>query len=169
MIWEYEIDMPPDGDLMKSGAVFLVHQDADFEQVALAWDKTGGGTIAYGSQPVDIGAAHKETAVSIGTRHNPFTVVVRMQHKEGAAAHAGNLPWCESALKLLYQGPMTNVISPMNPMWRSQLIVIGAEDMPLQKGDESKFAYRNLQLYIAYDGPYQATVRAINRGRLPPR
>ena len=128
MTWEYQIDFPPDDGV---GARFYVAQEAEWEQVGLAWNKPPIGDVVYGAQSVDIGAAGQDTATEIGVHFSPFSMIVRMQYKAGPSPDNQGLPWCSSALNLLYQGPQDGSQNALDVAGRPNLIKIGAENDPL--------------------------------------
>lgn len=179
MIWEYKIDFPPDGGA--GGASFFVHQNAAWEQVGLAWNKPASGDLAnlvYGGQVVDIGSALDQTpgrqgiATDVGAHFNPFSLLIRMQFKAGPSPQNAALPWCSSALNLLYHGPQDGSLSTSDPAVanRPNLIKIGAEDNPVAKqAAGSQFSYQNLVMYISYAGPYTAIVTPVNISMPPCR
>jgi hypothetical protein len=172
MIWEYQIDFPPDGGA--GGASFFVAQNAGWEEVGLAWNKPANGdaiNLVYGAQVVDIGSALDQTAgrqgvaTDVGVHFNPFSMLIRMQFKAGPSPQNAGLPWCSSALNLLYHGPQDGSLSTIDPAvaGRPNLIKIGAEDNPVAKQSTGQsFTYQNLVMYISYAGPYTAKVTALN-------
>ncbi len=161
VVWQYEIDMPPDGQIGGVGASFKVTQNALWEQVALVYLKDNSG---HQTNVVDIGAHGASDSASIASHVNPFTLLVNMEFKPTGASQ-----WSASALNLLASGDTDQgTFSPDNPMYRSKWIVIGAEDDPHNKS-EGNYVYGNCRLYILYDGPSYADVRNSNIAEPPPR
>ena len=172
MTWEYEIDFPPDGGA--GGASFFVSQNAGWEQVGLAWNKPNNGdlvNLVYGGQVVDIGSALDQTAgrqgiaTDVGVHFNPFSMLIRMQFKAGPSPQNAALPWCSSALNLLYHGPQNGSLNTNDPAVanRPTLIILGAEDNPIAKQQAGQsFTYHNLIMFISYAGPYTAKVMGLD-------
>ena len=172
MTWEYQIDFPPDGGA--GGASFYVYQNANWEQVGLVFNRPANGDVVnldYNAAVIDIGSALDQTpgrqgiASDVGVHFNPFSMIVRMQYKAGPSPQNANLPWCSSALNLLYHGAQDGSLDTNDPgvAGRPNLIKIGAEDNPVQKQQAGQgFTYQNLVMFISYAGPYAATVTPLN-------
>lgn len=179
MVWEYRIDFPPDGGA--GGASFIVAQNAAWEEVGLVWNMPANGdtvNLNYNDTIIDIGSALDNTPgrqgnqIDVGVHVNPFSVLIRMQYKAGPSPQNAALPWCSSALNLLYHGAQDGSLDQNNPdiAGRPNLIKIGAEDNPAHKQQVNEaFTYQNLVMYISYAGPYPATVTALDIAMPPCR
>ena len=126
-------------------------QDAVFEQAIQILEEGPSFLALVADLNRYYDRAHAFVAGSPGTK----TLIVRGSHKESSPN--ASRPWCESPLRVLYNGPQT-AYERSDQRRQPNLLVVGAEDMPEEKrAKNATIHWKNVRLYISYGGDLAKT------------
>lgn len=155
---EYEITLPPASG--QSDIVFSVKPYIHWEQRGLVFVKRQDGQR---EKLVELGANRMPGHATLAHPDTPITLVVHIEYREGP--DNSSLPWNDSALKVIYNGPEAEM-SHGNPHYRDNRLIIGAEVRAIEKLREGQaLNWCDLRMNITYNGSSPAEVRPVRHDK----